>query len=82
MLARDFSTAFGLTIPVVADKPGIDAFDRAFAAWPFRFYAIQMQQRAGIGGFDGTLLFKAQPGGKYPHAYAPEEIVNFLMTYC
>jgi hypothetical protein len=57
-----------LTIPVLVDDMD-DSVNRAYAAWPERFYVI---------GIDGRIAYAGGPG---PFQFKPQELSTFLAEY-
>lgn len=62
-----------ILVPVLVD--GMDnAFERAYAAWPFRFYVVASAASSGPPGL--ACLFKAQPHGDAGYDWA--DLYDFL----
>jgi hypothetical protein len=51
-VARRFAAALDWRLPLLADPPEDEAFERLFAPWPIRFYVV---------GHDGRMAFIAAP---------------------
>ena len=65
-IAGSCSTKLHLTWPTLVDSMD-DAVNKAYAAWPDRFYVI---------GEDGRIVFKGEPG---PKGFRTNELEAFLI---
>lgn len=69
-VAIDFKRNYGITMPMLVD-PVSDAFEKAYAPWPLRYYVLMYE------GGQVTVRFKAQPKEA---SYDLSQVRDFLLA--